>query len=113
MDAQGLPEVGDVFLTDTMIFANGDHAFERRVVVVRAPRQAHDYVTVIQRSTTASTRKGVDHPIDIALDCDLPGKWVLAYQRAARCDDFLAAAEYKGRLGDDFLVPLIEMWEQT
>ncbi len=113
MDDAGLPELGDVFLTDTLIFANGDHAGTRRVVVVRAPRTKLDYVTVIQRSTTAKTLKGIDHPVDDALGCDLPGRWVLDYQRTARCDQFLAAADHKGELDEAYLIPLIEMWEQT
>lgn len=113
MGDAGLPEVGDVYLTDTLIFANGDHAADRRVVVVRAPRNKLDYVTVIQRSTTAKDKDGVDHPVDNTLACDLPGKWVLDYQRSARCDQFLASADHKGKLHDTYLVPLVEMWEQT
>lgn len=113
MDDAGVPEVGDVFLTDTLAFANGDHAATRRVVVVRAPRNQLDYVTVIQRSTTAKALKGVDHPVDQALGCDRPGRWVLEYQRSARCDQFLAAADHMGSLDEAYLVPLIEMWEQT
>jgi hypothetical protein len=113
VDDAGLPEVGDVFLTETLIFANGDHATARPVVVVRAPRNKLDYVTVIQRSTTATTRQGVDHPVDDALGCDRPGRWVLDYQRSARCDQFLGTAGHTGELGDAYLLPLIEMWEQT
>lgn len=113
VDDTGLPEVGDVFLTDTLIFANGDHATTRPVVVVRAPRSKVDYVTVIQRSTTATTQKGVDHPVDDSLGCDRAGRWVADYQRSARCDQFLGTAEHTGQLDKAYIVPLIEMWEQT
>ncbi len=109
----GLPEVGDVFLTGTLIFANGDHALERPVVVVRAPRHEVDYLTVIQRSSSATTQRGVDHPRDLALGLDRDGRWVLDYQRAVRCDAFLPAATHAGRLPDEYLGPLVEMWEQS
>lgn len=109
----GLPEVGDVFMTDTLVFVNGDHALERPVVVVRAPRHKLDYVTVIQRSSTATTQKGVDHPHDETLGLDKKGRWVLDYQRTTRCDQFVSAGTHTGRLSDTYLKPLIEMWEQT
>lgn len=113
MDDAGLPEVGDIFMTGTLIFVNGDHAIERPTVVVRAPRHRLDYLTVIQRSSTVTTQRGVDHPRDLALGLDKEGRWVLDYQRAARCDLFVAAARYAGILSDPFLEPLIEMWERT
>ncbi len=113
MNDDGLPEVGDVFMTDTLIFINGDHAVERPVVVLRAPRHRLDYVTVIQRSSTAEKQKGVDHPRDGSLGLDRDGRWVLDYQRATRCDQFLLAATHTGRLDDTYLEPLIKMWEQT
>jgi hypothetical protein len=112
MDDAGLPEVGDVFMTDTLIFVNGDHALERPVVVVRAPRRAVDYVAVIQRSSTAKTQEGVDHPKDAALGLNKDGRWVLDYHRARRCDEFLAASTLRGRLDRAYLEPLIAMWEQ-
>lgn len=111
MNEAGLPEVGDLFMTATLIFTNGDHAFERPVVVVRAPRHKLDYLTVIQRSSTATTQRGVDHPRDLTLGLDKDGRWVLEYQRAARCDQFLAAARQAGRLPDKYLDPLVAMWE--
>lgn len=112
MNDAGLPEVGDVFMTDTLVFADGDHALGRPVVVVRAPRNAVDYVTVIQRSSTAKEQKGVDHPKDAALGCNRDGRWVIEYQRSAHCDQFLATGTLRGRLDDAYLVPLIAMWEQ-
>jgi hypothetical protein len=112
MDEAGLPEIGDVFMTDTLIFANGDHALERPVVVVRAPRHAVDYVTVIQRSSTAKKQKGVDHPKDATLGLNKDGRWVIEYQRATRCDQFLAAGTLQGRLDNAYLEPLVEMWVQ-
>lgn len=113
MDEAGLPQVGDVFVTGSLIFNNGDHALERPVVVVRAPNKTTDYVTVIQRSTTADKQKGIDHPVDTGLGCDKWGRWVIDYQRAARCDQFLAASTHMGLLPEEYLIPLIEMWEQT
>ena len=113
MDDDGLPEVGDIFMIDTLIFVNGDHAIERPVVVVRAPHHGLDYVTVIQRSSTATWQKGVDHPRDALLGLEKDGRWVLDYQRATRCDQFLSTGTHSGRLGDAYLFPLIEMWEQT
>lgn len=112
MDDAGLPEVGDVFMTDTFLFSNGDHALERPVVVVRAPRHAVDYVTVIQRSSTPKDQKGVDHPKDAALGLNKDGRWVIDYQRATHCDQFLAAGTLRGRLDDTYLEPLVAMWEQ-
>lgn len=113
MDEGGLPEVGDVFMTDTLIFNNADHAIERPVVVVRAPRHRLDYVTVIQRSSTPKSQKGVDHPKDAVLGLDKDGRWVLDYQRSARCEEFIGAAELRGKLTDPYLSDLVEMWEQT
>lgn len=108
-----LPGIGDVYMTTTLIFTNGDHAIERPVVVVRAPRHTLDYLTVIQRSSTATSQRGVDHPRDPALGLDRDGRWVLQYQRAARCDEFLSVARHAGRLPDAYLEPLIEMWERS
>ncbi|MFZ6005789.1 MAG: hypothetical protein ACOYXM_17840 [Actinomycetota bacterium] len=113
MDETGLPEVGDVFMTGTLIFNNGDHAIERPIVVVRAPRHRHDYVTVIQRSSTPKEQKGVDHPCDETLRLNKDGRWVLDYQRSVRCDELLAAADHCGTLSDAYLTPLVEMWEQA
>lgn len=113
MGEAGLPQVGDVFMTSTLIFTNGDHAAERPVVVVRAPRHEFDYLTVIQRSSTATTQRGVDHPRDPSLGLNKDGRWVLDYQRAARCDRFLDVARCVGRLPDAYLNPLVELWEQT
>lgn len=113
MDETGRPEVGDVFITASLVFANGDHAYERPVVVVRAPMTALDYLTVIQRSSTATAAQaGVHHPCDQALGLNKDGRWVLAYQRAARCDQFLAAASFRGRLPEEYLAPLVGLWEQ-
>lgn len=108
----GLPELGDVFMTATLVFTDGDHAVERPVVIVRPPRHTLDYLTVIQRSSTATTQRGVDHPRDLVLGLERDGRWVLEYQRAARCDQFLSAATFSGRLPDKYLEPLVEMWEQ-
>lgn len=113
MDDAGLPGLGDVFLTDTGIFLNGDHATHRPVVVVRAPRTVTDYLTVIQRSSTVKACDGIDHPADPSLDLDRDGRWVLDYQRGVRCDEFLRSAEHKGMLSDLYLGPLIDKWEQT
>jgi hypothetical protein len=108
-----LPQVGDVFLTSTLIFNNGDHAEFRPLVVVRAPRRPEDLLTTIQRSSTATWQKGVDHPADRELGLTLDGRWVLEYQRAARCDVFLASASPLGRLGPEWLEPLIAAWEDS
>lgn len=113
MDDAGHLEVGDVFMTATLVFANGDHAYERPVVVVRAPASRLDYLTVIQRSSTATDeRLGVRHPRDPSLGLNKDGRWVLDYQRAARCDQFLTSATYLGRLPNEYLCPLVELWEQ-
>lgn len=113
MDETDLPEVGDVFMTGTLIFNNGDHAIERPVVVVRAPRHKHDYVTVIQRSSTPKDQKGVDHPRDDTLALNKDGRWILDYQRSVRCDEFLIVADHRGHLPDAYLHPLVDMWEQA
>lgn len=114
MDDAGLPEVGDLFMTGTLIFNNGDHAVERPVVVVRAPRLEHDYVTIIQRSSTPkANQKGVDQPRDDTLGLNKDGRWILDYQRSVRCDELLAVADHRGRLPDAYLAPLVEMWQQA
>jgi hypothetical protein len=113
MDEAGLPEVGDVFMTDTLIFNNGDHAIERPVVVVRPPRHKHDYVTLIQRSSTPKDQKGVDHPRDDGLGLNKNGRWVLDYQRSVRCDELLGVSDHRGLLPAAYLDPLVEMWEQA
>lgn len=51
---------------------------------MRAPRHKLDYLTVIQRSSTATTLTGIDHPSDLTLKLDKDGRWVLSYQRAAQ-----------------------------
>lgn len=106
-----LPQVGDVFLTATFIFNDGDHTEFRPVVIVRAPLRREDLLTTIQRSSTATWQKGIGQPVDASLGLSLDGRWVLDYQRGARCDQFLAAAEPLGRLDDEWLVPLIAAWE--
>jgi hypothetical protein len=107
-----LPQVGDVFMTGTLMFVDGDHATLRPVVVVRAPARPLDYVTVLQRSTTATTQPGIDHPKDPGLALNKDGRWVMAYHRAVRCDQFLAGSTKVGRLHDTWLEPLVEAWEQ-
>ena len=106
MDDAGLPEVSDMFMTGTLIFTNGDHPVERPVVVVRAPRHELDYVTVIQRSSTATIQKSIDHPRDVTLGLDKDGRWVVDYQRAARCDQFLSAATHSLRRGESGQIPV-------
>ena len=77
-----------MFLTGTLVFNNGDHAEFRPVVVVRAPQRSEDLLTTIQRSSTATWQRGIDHPADRSLGLTLDGRWVLDYQRSARCDHF-------------------------
>jgi hypothetical protein len=38
-EVQHLPVVGEVYMAHTIVFANGDHAEDRPIVVVRAPRR--------------------------------------------------------------------------
>ena len=106
-----LAAVGDVFLVDTLVFVNGDHAEKRPVVVVRAPKHDLDYMTVVQRSSTVRDRRGVDHPRDPDLGLDKDGRWILDYARTVRADQFLGGAEYRGRLASRWLEPLIAAWE--
>ena len=97
-----LPQVGDMFLTGTLVFNNGDHAEFRPVVVVRAPQRSEDLLTTIQRSSTATWQRGIDHPADRSLGLTL----------SARCDHFLASANRLGRLHAEWLDPLIAAWEE-
>ena len=91
-----------MFLTGTLVFNNGDHAEFRPVVVVRAPQRSEDLLTTIQRSSTATWQRGIDHPADRSLGLTL----------SARCDHFLASANRLGRLHAEWLDPLIAAWEE-
>jgi hypothetical protein len=107
-----LPAVGDVHLIHTVMFVNGDHAAQRPCVVVRAPRHDLDYITFIQRSTTPGSKAGVDHPGGFIPELDLDGRWVLEYQRSVRNDTFASAASPRlAVLDDEYLVPLLDAWE--
>jgi hypothetical protein len=106
------PTVGSVYLADTLVFNNGDHAPARPVVVVRVPRRPLDYVTFLQRSSTCFHLPGVDHPADPALGLDRKGRWVFAYQRSVRSDEFEDYQfEYRGNLDPEYLARLLEAWE--
>lgn len=99
-------------MTSGLTFHDGDHADRRPTVVVRAPQVPLDYLTVIQRSSTAGPDlKGIDHPRDPNLGLEKDGRWVLDYARAARCDEFLACSQHVGHLGDEWLTPLVQAWE--
>ncbi len=106
------PKVGAVYLADTLVFNNGDHADARPVVVVRPPRRRMDYVTFIQRSSTCFHLAGVDHPAEPSLGLDRDGRWVLAFQRSIREDEFSSYGfEFRGKLDDVYLSRLIDAWE--
>lgn len=106
-----LPTVGDVFMTRTIIFTNGDHAELRPCVVVRAPAHELDYITFIQRSTKPGNKPGIDHPENEMPGIDLPGRWVLDHERSVRSDTFLGSTSaFVGRLPDTYLLPLLEAW---
>lgn len=107
-----LPTVGDVYMVNTVIFTNGDHAPVRPCVIVRSPHHPLDYVTFIQRSTTPGNRPGIDHPKGLLPGLDVDGRWVLAYERSVRHDTFAASASgVVGQLSDTYLQPLLEAWE--
>jgi hypothetical protein len=107
-----LPAVGEVYMANTIVFVNGDHAENRPVVVVRAPRHRLDYVTVIQRTSTCMHLPGVAHTKSDALGLDRDGKWIFDYQRAVRADEFLGLAfELRGSLQDDEIAALLDAWE--
>jgi hypothetical protein len=112
LTATPLPVIGAVYLVHTVAFSNGDHALVRPCVVVRAPRHKLDYVTFIQRSTTPGGKAGVDHPAGLMPGLELPGRWVLAYERSLRIDSFAASASTcVGLLDDAYLRPLLDRWE--
>lgn len=99
-------------MAHTIGFANGDHADVRPVVVVRAPRHAMDYVTVIQRTSTCFHLPGVDHPKSAALGVERDGRWIFDYQRAIRADQFSRYSfELRGSLSPAELEELLEAWE--
>lgn len=107
-----LPEEGDVFEVDTYVFANGDHADHRWVAVVRPPATASDLMTVIQRSSTATDRSGLDSPKSELPCCTRDGRWVLAYTRTVRWPLFEPAIVHKcGRLSDESVRALVGLWE--
>lgn len=107
-----LPRQGSVYLADTLVFNNGDHAEARPVVVMRAPRRWMDYVTFLQRTSKCFHLPGVDHPPSPSLGLDRRGKWIFDYQRSVRADEFLAYRfEYRGDLEPEYLRLLLAAWE--
>lgn len=112
--ACALPAAGEVLEVDTYVFANGDHADHRWVVVVRPPRDHRDYLTVIQRSSTNTEGDGVNSPLG-ELDCfTKPGRWILAYQRTARWEEVESAIQHRcGRLASESVRALVVMWEAS
>jgi len=99
-------------MANTLVFNNGDHADTRPVVVVRSPQHRLDYVVFLQRTSTCFHLPGVDHAPDSALGLERPGKWIFAYQRTVRADEFEDHRfECKGELDADFLPRLLGEWE--
>lgn len=109
-----LPVAGEVLEVDTYVFANGDHAEHRWVVVVRPPRDHRDYLTVIQRSSTEIEREGVSSPLG-ELGCfTKPGRWILAYQRTVRWQEMEPAVQHQcGLLAPESVSALVAMWEAS
>jgi hypothetical protein len=107
-----LPTVGEVYVAHTIVFANGDHAEDRPVVVVRAPQHRTDYVTVIQRTSSCFHLPGVDHAKSDALGLERDGRWIFDYQRALRADQFTKYSfELRGALSPAEVQELLEAWE--
>lgn len=99
-------------MANTIVFANGDHAEDRPVVVVRAPMYRLDYVTVIQRTSTCFHLPGVDHAKSDELGLERNGKWIFDYQRAIRSDQFTDYSfELRGVLPPAEVEELLEAWE--
>lgn len=106
------PLVGSLFMANTLVFNNGDHADVRPVVVVRAPRRPMAYVTFIQRTSTCFHLRGFDHPADPTLGLDRDGRWVFDFQRSIRADEFSSHRfDNRGQLETGYLTALLEAWE--
>lgn len=67
-----LPEVGELYLVDTLIYAANDPAAARPVVVCVPPSPASKSPIQIVTRTSQSTR-GIPHPADRSVHLDRPG----------------------------------------
>lgn len=105
--------MGEVFWAATWIFGDDDEKDERPVVVVRAPRHIADVITVIERSTSRFDLRGLEHEVDLMLGLDKRGIWVLRFTRTVNAALFREPnVRAVGRLADEILDRLIEMWEK-
>jgi hypothetical protein len=105
--------LGDVAWFEPWIFADGDDKEARPGVVVRVPLQPSDLVTVVERTTTRLDLRGLDHPADPSLRLNKPGRFVLRFTRSVTSELFCPPnVEIVGRLPDEYLHPLIKMWEE-
>jgi hypothetical protein len=69
-----LPAVGEVYKVGGHIQIPTDRKFNRRAVVVSAPRDLDGRVRIVTR-TSDLKRQGVPSPIDVPLGFDVPGVW--------------------------------------
>lgn len=107
-----LPCRGAVLEVDTYVFSNGDHADHRWVVVIRPPATENDFVTVVQRSSTARGTAGVPSPARSIGCFTKDGDWVLRYSRTVRWFELAPVIAHEcGQLPGAELTQLIAAWE--
>lgn len=105
---QRLPEVGELYWVDAFLFL-GDPERDRPVVVVEAPRDHLDRVSVITRTHDTSV-KGVLHPADPKNGCNKPGVFALKNHHRLELSDFVENSELAGQLTEPYLSQVLHLW---
>lgn len=106
-----LPQLGEVYWTETWIFGGSDPKPERPCVVMREPTSTTDLVVVITRTSDTDVR-GVQHPKDPSLGLNKPGAFSLRHLRSAEARLFLAAGQLRGSLPEPYLTQVKELYEK-
>lgn len=100
-------------MAKAIVFNDGDHAEDRPVVIVIAPRERTGYVTVLERTSSRFDLPGVAHAASTELGLERNGKWVFEWQRSILGSAFTDSAfELRGSLPESELDLLIEDWER-
>jgi len=69
-----VPQVGDVYLVNTILYSASDPASARPAVVLEADPNPHRLIRVVTRTSDTSVR-GVAHRADRALGLERDGVW--------------------------------------
>jgi hypothetical protein len=112
--ARRLPQVGDIFWIDPnlMDFGYRDKKPSRPAVVVQAPRDWLDRVTLVTR-TSDEDAKGIPHPADPKNGCNKPGVFSRRYWGSIEMVRFVEPLiELRGTLLDPYLEQVVQMWQE-